>query len=267
MPLWQMVAHIGWRDLVDIVVVAVLIYWILLLLRGTRSLEILLGLAFLVLVFLVSERWGLVTIHWILSNFFESIIIFIIVIFQEDIRRALSTMGKTPFFGQRFPPYSPAVLEEIVDATVTMARLRWGGLIVLEREADIREHVNVGVELDAKVSKELLLSIFNKNSPLHDGAVLIQKGKVTAARCFLPLTDNPRVSRFLGTRHRAALGISERTDAVVIVVSEERGTISLAIKGRLTRDLDMGRLRRVLSNLLIIQKGRKRERKVKRASD
>ncbi|RLA84729.1 MAG: TIGR00159 family protein [Deltaproteobacteria bacterium] len=257
MILWELITQIGWRDVVDILVVSVFIYWILLLLRGTRSLEILLGLSFLILAFLVAQRWGLVTIHWILSNFIESIIIFIIVIFQDDIRRALSTMGKTPFLGARFPPYSPLLIEEVVEASVAMARLKLGALIVLEREADVKEHVDVGVELDARVSRELLLSIFNRGSPLHDGAVLVQRGRVSAARCFLPLSENPRVSRLLGTRHRAALGISERTDAVVIVVSEERGSISLAIKGKLTRNLEMGRLRTVLSNLLIVERSRR----------
>lgn len=259
MGLWELITQIRWADLLDILIVSLFIYWVLLLLRGTRSLEMLLGLAFLFLTFLVAERWGLATIHWILSNFIESIIIFVIVIFQDDIRRALSTMGKNPFFlGTRFPPYSPSLLEEVVEASLALARNRWGALIVLEREADVKEYVEVGVELDARVSRELLLSIFHKGSPLHDGAVLIQRGRVSAARCFLPLSENPRVSRLLGTRHRAALGLSEETDAVVVVVSEEKGTISLAIKGKLTRNLEMGRLRKVLGNLLVpAKKGRR----------
>ncbi len=258
MGLWELITQIRWADLLDIFIVSFFIYWILLLLRGTRSLEMLLGLAFLILTFLVAERWGLVTIHWILSNFIESIIIFVIVIFQDDIRRALSTMGKNPFLGVRFPPYSPSLLEEVVEASMALARNRWGALIVLEREADVKEHVEVGVELDAKVSRELLLSIFYRGSPLHDGAVLIQRGRISAARCFLPLSENPKVSRLLGTRHRAALGLSEETDAVVVVISEERGTISLAIKGKLTRNLEMGRLRKVLGNLLVpSKKGRR----------
>jgi len=163
-------------------------------------------------------------------------------------------MGKNPFLAARFPPYSPSLLEEVAEASAALARNRWGALIVLEREADVKEHVEVGVELDARVSRELLMSIFHRGSPLHDGAVLIQRGRVSAARCFLPLSENPRVSRLLGTRHRAALGISEETDAVVIVISEERGTISLAIKGKLTRNLEMGRLRKVLGNLLVPSK-------------
>ncbi len=261
---WALLKNMGLKDLVDIGVVAVFVYWVLLLLRGTRSLEILLGLGFLVLAFLTAQKWGLATIQWILSNFMESFIVFIIVIFQEDIRRALSSMGKTPFWGPKFHPYNPLLLEEIVEASVNLSRLKEGGIIVLEREADVRRHVEVGVELDAKVSKELLVSIFRKTSPLHDGAVLVQKGRISAARCFLPLSENPRKSPLLGMRHRAALGMSERTDAVVIVISEERGTVSLAIKGKLTRNLEMERLKTVLNNLLVLQRA-KGERRSKKA--
>jgi len=266
MPLWEVIRNIGLRDLIDIGVVSVVVYWILLLLRGTRSLEILLGLSFLILAFLAARKWGLFTIHWILSNFIDSIIVFIIVIFQEDIRRALSTMGRTPFLGgKRFPPYQPSLIEELVEASSSLARQRRGAIIVLEREADVISQVELGVELDAKLTRELLLSIFSRDSILHDGAVIVKRGRVFAARCFLPLSDNPRMSKLLGARHRAALGLSEKTDAVVIVISEERGSISLALGGRLTRNLEMGRLRTVLTNLLILQRRRKRvERKAKK---
>jgi diadenylate cyclase len=266
MPLWEVIRNIGLKDLIDIAVVSVVVYWILLLLKGTRSLEILLGLSFLILAFLAARKWGLFTIHWILSNFIDSIIVFIIVIFQEDIRRALSTMGRTPFLGGKsFPPYQASLIEELVEASSSLARQKLGAIIVLEREADVISHVELGVELDAKLTRELLLSIFSRDSILHDGAVIVKRGRVFAARCFLPLSDNPRLSRLLGARHRAALGLSEKTDAVVIVISEERGSVSLALRGRLTRNLEMGRLRTVLTNLLIIQKRRKRvERKAKK---
>jgi len=256
MTAWELISQIRWPDLLDILIVAFVIYWILLLIRGTRSLQMLSGLAFIVVAFLIAQRWGLVTIHWILRNFIDSMIIFIIVIFQNDIRRALSTMGKNPFFSSRPTRYPSLFLEEVVEASSIMARNRYGALIVLEREGDTKAHMEVGIEIDAKLTRELLLTIFNPNSPLHDGAVLVQKGRVTAARCFLPLTQNPKVSRFLGTRHRAALGLTEETDAVVVVVSEEKGSVSLAIGGRLTRDLDAGGLRRVLGNLFAPRKRR-----------
>ncbi len=255
---WELIFQIKWPDILDIFIVAFVIYWILLLIRGTRSVQMLLGLAFVIVAFLIAQRWGLVTIHWILRNFIDSIIIIIIVIFQNDIRRALSTMGKNPFFSVSPVSYKPSLLEEVAEASSILARNRHGALIVLERVADVKEHVEVGVELDATVTRDLLLSIFNPSSPLHDGAVLIQGGRVSAARCFLPLSQNPRVSRFIGTRHRAALGLTEETDAVVVVVSEERGSISLALGGRLTRDLDAGGLRRVLGNLLAPPKKERR---------
>ncbi|RLG67004.1 MAG: TIGR00159 family protein, partial [Methanobacteriota archaeon] len=158
---WELIFQIKWPDILDIFIVAFVIYWILLLIRGTRSVQMLLGLAFVIAAFLIAQRWGLVTIHWILRNFIDSIIIIIIVIFQNDIRRALSTMGKNPFFSVSPVSYKPSLLEEVAEASSILARNRHGALIVLERVADVKEHVEVGVELDARVTRDLLLSIFN----------------------------------------------------------------------------------------------------------
>jgi uncharacterized protein (TIGR00159 family) len=238
-------------DVFDILIVAAVIYWIILLIRGTRSFQILIGLVLLILALLISQLGRLMTLHWILNNFLSSIILIIVVIFQHDIRRALSTVGKNPFFFEPSSPHGAPIVEEIIDAALSMARRRIGALIVLEREAEVDKHVEVGVPIDATVTKELITTVFFPPSPLHDGAVLIQGGKLTAARCFLPLTANPRLVKTLGARHRAALGLTEETDAVVIVVSEEKGVISLAIGGKLTRNLDAAALRRVLYNIFV----------------
>ena len=252
--------HFRWQDAVDILIVAAVIYWIILLIRGTRSFQMLIGLVLLILVLLISQMGGLTTMHWILNNFLSSIILIIVVVFQSDIRRALSTVGKNPFsFVASFPHGAP-IVEEIIDAALSMSRRQIGALIVLEREAEVDNHVEVGVTIDAAVTKELITCIFSPPSPLHDGAILIQGGRLTAARCFLPLTANPRVLNTVGTRHRAALGLTEETDAVVVVVSasEEKGAISLAIGGKLTRNLDAGRLRRVLYNIFVGKKKKHR---------
>ena len=196
--------------------------------------------------------------HWILNNFLSSIILIIVVIFQHDIRRALSTVGKNPFFFELSSLHGAPIVEEIIDAALSMARRRIGALIVLEREAEVDKHVEVGIPIGATVTKELITTIFFPPSPLHDGAVLIQGGRLTAARCFLPLTANPRLVKTLGARHRAGLGLTEETDAVVIVVSEEKGVISLAIGGKLTKNLDAAGLRRVLYNIFVSKKKKAR---------
>lgn len=256
----EVFSHFGVPDAVDILIVAAVIYWIILLIRGTRSFQMLIGLVLLILVLLISQMGGLMTVHWILHNFLSSIILIIVVVFQSDIRRALSTVGKNPFPFVAASPHGAPIVEEIIDAALSMSRRQIGALIVLEREAAVENHVEVGVILDAAVTKELIACLFFPPSPLHDGAVLIQGERLKAARCFLPLTANPRVLNTLGTRHRAALGLTEETDAVVIVVSasEEKGTISLAIGGKLTRNLDANRLRRVLYNIFVTKRKRRR---------
>jgi diadenylate cyclase len=254
MGLAEVLTHFRLQDVFDILIVAAVIYWIILLVRGTRSFQILIGLVLLIIALLVSQLGRLMTLHWILNNFLSSIILIIVVIFQHDIRRALSTVGKNPFFFEPSSPHGAPLVEEIIDAALSMARRRIGALIVLEREAEVDKHVEVGVPIDATVTKELITTIFFPPSPLHDGAVLIQGGKLTAARCFLPLTASPRLVKTLGARHRAALGLTEGTDAVVIVVSEEKGVISLAIGGKLTRNLDASGLRRVLYNVFVSKK-------------
>ncbi len=237
-------------DVVDILLVAFVIYRIFILIKGTRALQMLVGLAFLVMAFVLSQVFELFTLHWILNAFLSSIILVVVVLFQNEIRRALAHVGMNPFLSSRDAASEGAqVVEELMKASVSLANKKIGALIVLERETDLRDYVEEGVKIDAQLSKELLLSIFLPYSPIHDGAVIVTAGRLRWAGCFLPLTTRPDVDKELGTRHRAALGITEETDAVVIVVSEETGGISLVLNGRITRHLDGASLRRVLLRL------------------
>ena len=249
----------GW-DLLDIGVVAVLIYELLLLIRGTRAMQMALSGAFLIGLFFLSEWLDLETVNWLIRNLATYVVFAIIVLFQADIRRALAHFGRAQFF-KYFERASSddETLEELVVAASTLAARHIGAIIVVERQIGLRNYIEGGIPLDALVTYDLLASIFNTGSPLHDGAVIVQNDRVAAAACFLPLSVNPRVSRELGTRHRAALGITEENDAVAIVVSEESGAISLAIGGGLERGLSVDALQRRLQSLLGVR-GRTRPR-------
>ncbi len=250
--------QIRWQDMLDVTLIAGGVYWIIHLIRGTRAVQMLLGLVVLFLTYLGSQYFELYTLNWVLDNFLSSILLVIVVLFQNDIRRALTEVGRGSLFGVGEQTAYGPVLEEVARAAVFLAGKRIGALIVLEREIGLNEYVEVGTQLDARVSKELLCSIFPSTSPLHDGAVMIQRGRITAAGCFLPLTTNPNISKALGTRHRAAIGLTEETDAVVVVVSEEEGTISLVREGRITRDLDTGALHTALQQLFSHELGWKK---------
>lgn len=242
----DLLVAVRWLDLVDIAVVAFVFYRLMLLIKGTRAVQILTGLAIVFLTYRLAETFQLLTLQWILSNFLSSIILVIVVVFQADIRRALAQVARNPFlFGHDAEGDEP-VLDELVKAAVAMGAERVGGLIAIERRTGLRDYVDVGTTVDARVTKELLLSLFWPNSPLHDGAIIIQKGRVSAAGCFFPLTTNPSVQRHLGTRHRAALGLTEETDAVVVAVSEETGSVSLVVAGQIQRGLDAGTLKKSL---------------------
>jgi diadenylate cyclase len=237
-------------DLLDIGIVAFIIYRIILLIKGTRAVQMLLGLAVILIVYVASQMAGLYTLHWLLDNFLSSIILVIVVLFQNDIRRALIHVGRNPFFADLSYKEETEVMEELVKAAVNMASKKIGALIVIERETGIKDFLEVGVEIDAKVSSDLITSVFLPYSPIHDGALVIQQGRLKRAGCFLPLSQNPDISKTLGTRHRAAIGLTELVDAVAIVVSEETGKISVVVGGRITRDLDSTSLKRVLKRLL-----------------
>lgn len=235
-------------DALDILIVGYIIYRILLLIQGTRAFQMLAGLGFLVFLYFFSEIFQLLTLNWILHTFLSSILILVIIIFQDDIRRALAQIGTVPFTKIQ-QEYSYGI-EEVVKAVSIMAEKKIGALIVFEREISLKDYLEGAVILESKISEELLLSIFNPKSPLHDGAVIISDGKVLAAGVVLPLSTNPDIAKDLGTRHRAAVGITEVTDAVAVVVSEEKGQISLAVSGKITRDITPATLRKMLSQLL-----------------
>ena len=237
-----------WQDVIDIAIVASLIYWIIILIKGTRAAQMFFGLVLIFIAYITASVLGLKTIYWILSNFLNSIILVIIVIFQADIRRALTTVGNPFLKGYNFGGRED-IFDEIVKASGYLANHKIGAIIALERETGLKNYMEFGIPLDAKISKELLISIFNPVSPLHDGAVIVQQGIIAAAGCFLPLSSNPQISKELGSRHRAALGLSEETDAVIIVISEERGTISIALNGNLIQKITSHELKQHLMAL------------------
>jgi diadenylate cyclase len=225
-----------WQDLLDVLIVAYVIYRVALLIRGTRTMQMVLGMVIVGGAFVMSQVLGLFTLNWLLNNFLSSLFVILVVIFQADIRRALTRVGARSFFGRNVAAVTAA--DEIATAVAWLSARKTGALIVIEQDDGLAEFVESGRFIDAKVSPELLETIFMTGSPLHDGAVIVNGDTVLAAACLLPLSQNPSVSLSLGTRHRAAIGMSEDSDAVVLVVSEEDGSISLARGGILTRGVE-----------------------------
>lgn len=225
-----------WQDILDVLIVAYVIYRVALLIRGTRTMQMVLGMVIVGGAFVASQVLGLFTLNWLLNNFLSSLFVILVVIFQADIRRALTRVGARSFFGRNVAAATAA--DEIATAVAWLSARRIGALIVIEQDDGLAEFVESGRFVDAKISPELLETIFMGGSPLHDGAVIVNGDTVLAAACLLPLSQNPSVSLSLGTRHRAAIGMSEDSDAVVLVVSEEDGTISLARGGLLTRGME-----------------------------
>ncbi len=249
MAILEILKNFTWLDFLDISLVAFVIYQVVLLLRGTRMVRLLAGLAVLLLFLFIARISGLVTFYKLLNNLVGSIILIIVVIYQHEIRRALFSVGK-PRHGKWQSEEIPQLIEELTLAADALAKKKIGALIVIEGEMDVDDFIEVGTEIDAKVTCELITSIFLPYSPIHDGAVIIKRGKLTKAGCFLPLTRNPLISKSLGTRHRAAIGLSERTDSVIIIISEETGKVSVAADGRITYDVDQDNLRKTLVKLL-----------------
>jgi uncharacterized protein (TIGR00159 family) len=247
----DVILNFRWQDALDILLLAVLIYSGINLIRGTRAVPMLIGLGIVYGVYFLSAELEIYTINALLRNLLGWSLVFVFIVFQNDIRRALTQVGTGPLFSPGERIAQSQAVEELVKGVTSMASRRVGALIVLQSEVGLNEYIEVGTRLDAQVSKELLTSIFTPGSPIHDGALIIQQGRITAAGCFLPLTTNPAVSKTLGTRHRAAIGLTEETDAVAIVVSEEDGKISLVREGKITRDVDPGTLRTTLQRLLI----------------
>ena len=248
--MFDVLTNIRLLDILDISIVAFIIYRIILLIKGTRAVQMLLGLVIIFIVYVGSRVGDLHTLNWFLSNFLSSIILVIVVIFQNDIRRALMHVGRNPFLGGLSPDDEFAVIEELVKACIALGNRKIGALIVIERENGINDILESGTTIDSRVSCELIRSIFMPSSPIHDGALVVQQGRLTQAGCFLPLTRGLDLNKDLGTRHRAAIGLTELADAVAIVVSEETGNISVAVNGGMTRNLDAISLKKVLGRLL-----------------
>lgn len=227
---------IRWQDIIDILVVAFVIYQLISIIRGTRSVQMLLGLVILTVVYFLAATFDLAALKWIMQTFLSSILIIIVIVFQQDIRRALTQVGKSPF--QKNEDVAEKDIEEIIRSAFYLAKRRIGALIIIERETGLRDYIESGFQLDANLTKELLISIFMPVSPLHDGGAVINNGRIETAGCILPLTQNPYINKKYGTRHRAAIGLSEETDAVVLVVSEETQEISLVQHGALTTMAD-----------------------------
>ena len=246
---------ISWWDLVDILVVSILIYEVLKLIRGTRAAPMALGGGLFVALFYGSHWIHLETVNWLVRNLVGYIVFAVIVLFQSDIRRALAHFGRAPFF--RYLAKTQAAeetIEELVVAASMLSSQRVGAIIAVERQIGLRNYIEGGIRLDAVLTYDLLLSIFLPTSPLHDGAVIVQDDRVAAAACFLPLTVNPKLSKELGSRHRAAIGLTEENDSVAVVVSEETGSISMVVDGDIERGLDADGLRARL-RALILQQG------------
>ncbi len=241
----QILAHIrsiSWRSIVDIAVVAVVLYKLLMLIKGTRAVQLLKGLAVLLVVSNLADFFNLYTVNWVLEQVWKMLIVALPVVFQPELRRALEQIGRGEFFTRS--SYLAAkyirgqVIGEVVRCSQVMSKNRIGALIVFERVTGIQEWIETGIKVDGVVSSEFLVNIFVPKAPLHDGAVIITGDRVAAAGCFLPLSENPNLDKDLGTRHRAAIGITEESDALALVVSEETGAISVARDGRLNRNLD-----------------------------
>jgi diadenylate cyclase len=251
--MFEILDQFGFWAGVDILIIAFIIYHILLLIRGTRAAQMLTGILIVIAAFLLSSIVPLTTLNWVMNKFYSSFIIIIIILFQDDIRHVLSRMGKKSFIPGTDNLSSAQILDEITRAAAALAAKRIGALIVLERNILLTRYIEVGTLIDGRVSKELLMAIFHPSSPVHDGAVIVQRGRVSAAGCFLPLTRDENLEPNWGTRHRAAIGISQETDAIVVLVSEEGASISLVVEGKVSRKMDPKDLRKALKDLLTEQ--------------
>jgi diadenylate cyclase len=238
------------EDLLDIAIVAFIVYRLLNLIRGTRAVQMLIGLGVLTAGFVLSSQLEFYATHWLLSNFFDYFVFIIIVLFQDDLRRALTRMGRNPFLYSAESENQLEMVDEIARAAIQLARDHIGALIVIERENGLKNFMDTGSKVDSRVRAELLYSVFLPESPIHDGAVIITGDRLAAAGCFLPLSKNTEIDRGLGTRHRAAFGLTEETDAIVVLVSEEAGQAHLVQSGEMIRNLTEGQIRDTLAQLL-----------------
>jgi diadenylate cyclase len=241
--------HIQALDFLDLLLVWIVVYRVLILIKKTGTIQMLSGLGVLAIGYIASIWLELFTFNWILEKFFSNLFVIIVILFQGEIRRALAQIGSNPFFSDGGSVQETHVIEEIVKSVFAMAQRGYGALIVIERDILVDYHIEFGTDVDARVSSELLLSIFQPASPVHDGAVLVRNGKIHSAGNFLPLSKNPALDKNLGTRHRAAIGLTEESDALVIIVSEENRSVGVVQAGHLTPSVEMGSLRQALYDL------------------
>lgn len=249
--LWDIISQLTWRDFVDVIIVSFVIYQLLVLTKQTRAEQVLKGLAIIMVASSLSDLLKFQTLGWILRYTINAGAIALVIVFQPELRRALEQIGRGKIFEKSY--YLPqeeqdfeSIIMELIKATQNLSKKQVGALIVLEQKTGIGDVVESGTRIEGFISSALLENIFEPNTPLHDGAVIIRNNRIVAAGCFLPLTENPNLSKQLGTRHRAAIGISENSDALAIIISEETGVISLAQEGKLIRYLDSKDLRDIL---------------------
>lgn len=247
-----------WNTYVDIGIIAIIIYKIMNLIKETRAEQLIKGIAMLIIATKLSEVLGFHTVYWLLKNTMTVGVIAILIIFQPEFRRALEHLGRGRFFvkGELLEKEIDSMLDEINIAVTHLSKNKIGAILVLEQETGLNEYVETGTKLDSLVTNELIVNLFVPNTPLHDGAVIIRRNRITAAGCFLPLTQSQNLSKELGTRHRAAIGITEISDSLVIIVSEETGVISFAKMGRLSRYLDTKSLKEIIKNSFNTKEGK-----------
>ena len=239
---WSVIANT-----IDLIIVGAIIYFLLNLIKGTRAVQLIKGLVVIFIASVVSQLLNLNTVHWFLQSVLTMLIVALPIVFHPELRRALEQLGRGGFFtNQLVQKWSAKDINGIILAADELAEEKTGALIVFEKEVGLRDYIETGTEINAKISKELIENLFYKSSPLHDGAVIVGEGMIKAAGCLLNLSNKPSINPKLGTRHRAAIGITEESDALVLVVSEESGVISLAQDGELIRYLDKAKLREIL---------------------
>jgi len=243
---------ISWKYVIEILILWFFYYMLLLFIQGTRAAQVLKGLIILVIIFIITQELNLETINWILTKLFTISIIAFIIIFQPELRRGLARIGQFGMFYRE-----QKTLDEIAKAALILSKKKIGAIVAIEREIGLKPYIESGIQVDAQITSELLNAIFIPNAPLHDGGVVVQGARITAAGCLFPLTQNPHISKTLGTRHRAAIGLSEETDAVVVVVSEETGIISITVGGKLVKSVDEKDLPRVLAHIYRPKRSRK----------
>lgn len=249
------------KPLLEILILWIVFYKILVFFEGTRAFQVFKGIIYLILAFLLFQILGLDTLNWLLTKFFAISIIALVIIFQQELRQGLARLGQRHMFNFGLQESEIiAMIEEIASAAYKLARQKIGGLIAIERDTKLKAYIESGLAVDAQISSELIQSIFNPQSPIHDGGIITRGNRIAAVSCLFPLSDNPNFSKIIGTRHRAALGITEQTDTVVVMVSEETGEISAACDGRFIPIVNRERLVNILKDLLIPETKNKKKR-------